>query len=50
MRHINVVKTPSGIDDIGLIRYEANELSSNRGLRIEVQHLGENQASTVEMS
>ena len=32
--HIDVLKTPSGTVDIGLIRVEANELDPNRGPHI----------------
>ena len=43
--HIDVIKTPPGKVDIGLIRDEANELSSHKGPRPEVQTLGENLSS-----
>ena len=46
--HIDVLKTPTGIVDIGLIRDEANEGSPNKGAKIQVQLLGENLAYTVE--
>ena len=48
--HIDVLKIPSGILDIGLIRDESNELAPNRGPCIEVQPLGENQTATVEQA
>ena len=44
MWHIDVLKTPSSTVDIGFIRNVGNELDPNRGLRIEVQPLGENLA------
>ena len=34
--HIDLLKTPTGIVDIDLIRYEANDLAPNRGPRAEV--------------
>ena len=46
--HIDVLKTPSGIVDIGLIRDEVNDLAPHRGPHPEVQTLGENLAATVE--
>ena len=47
---IDQIKTPSGTVDIGLIRDEANELSSHRGPRLEVPTLAENLEDTVEES
>ena len=46
--HIHVLKTPTGIVDIGLIRDEANELAPNRGPRAKVKPLGESLAAMVE--
>ena len=46
--HIDIFRTPTGTDDIVLIRDEANEAAPNRGSRVEVQPLGENLADTVE--
>ena len=40
--HIYMIKTPTGIVDIDLIRDEANELDPNRGPQAEVQLIGEN--------
>lgn len=48
--HIDVLRTPTRTVDIGLIRDEANEAAPNRGLRVEVQLLGENLADTVEQA
>ena len=47
MWNINVIKTLPRQVDIGLIPDEANELSPNRGARIEVQPLGENLAAMI---
>ena len=46
--HIVVLKNPSDIVDIVLIRDEDNVLSPNRGPRIEVQPLGDNLVAMVE--
>ena len=48
--HIDVLKTPTGTVDIGLIRDEANEAAPNRGPRVDVQLLSENLADMVEQS
>ena len=50
MWHIDVLKSPTGIVDIGLIWDEANKLAPNRGPRAEVQPLGESLAATVEQA
>ena len=50
MCHIDVLKTPSGIVDICLIRDEANELAPNIGPLIKVKPLGDNLAATVEQA
>ena len=46
--HIDVLRTPTGIVYIGLIRDEANELAPNIGSRVEVQPFVEKLADTVE--
>ena len=48
--HIDLLKTPPGTVDIGLICDEGNDLVPNRGPGPEVQPLGENLAATVEQS
>ena len=45
--HIDQLKTPQGIVDIGLIRDEANELAPHRGPRQELQPLADDLADTV---
>lgn len=45
--HSDVLKTPTGTVDVGLIRDEANEADPHRGPRVEVTPLGENLADTV---
>ena len=46
--HIDVLRTPTGIVDIGHIKNEANEVAHNRGPRVEVHPFGENLINTVE--
>ena len=45
--HVDHLKTPLGIVDIGLIRDEANELAPRRGPRPELPPLGDNLTDTV---
>ena len=45
--HVDHLKTPLGIVDIGLIRDEANELAPRRGPHPELPPLGDNLADTV---
>ena len=47
MWHIDVLKTPSGTLDIGLIGDEVNEFAPSRRPHIEVHPLGENLATKV---
>ena len=45
--HVDMLKTPLGTFDIGLIRDEANELAPRRGPRPEFHPLGDNLAEMV---
>ena len=45
--HRDVLRTPIGTVDIGLIRDETIEAAPRRGLRVDVQPLSENLANTV---
>ena len=45
--HVNQLKTPQGTVDIGLIRYEANELAPRREPRLELPPLVDDLADTV---
>lgn len=47
MCHIDVLKIPCGIVDIGLIHDEANELALKKGPHSEVQPLSENLEAIV---
>ena len=45
--HVDQLKTPLGIVDIGLFRDEANELAPRRGPHPELPPLGDNLADMV---
>ena len=45
--HIDQLKTPLGIVDIGLIRDESNALTQQRGPCLELPPLGENLVDAV---
>ena len=45
--HVDQLKTPKGIVDIGLIRDEANELAPRRGPQPELPPLADDLANTV---
>ena len=45
--HVDQLKTPQGIVDVGLIRDEANELAPRRGPRPELPPLADDLADTV---
>ena len=45
--HVDLLRTPQGTVDIGLIRVEANELALRRGRCRELPQLGDNLAYTV---
>lgn len=48
--HIDIPRTPTGTDDIGLIWDEVNEVAPHRRLKVYVQPLGENLADTVKQA
>lgn len=47
--HCDVLRTPTGIVDIGLIRDEANVVAPQRGPRVHLKPLSENLMDTVEL-